>query len=350
MIHNSSRIGVLTLTGKFFSVSTSEGTGSGYNEVYLTTKTNGIEKILKGHGLQKYPTMRGRFIEKLKGADGSDLVFLATRGAPRTDSEPNSHRMFRLIKRPPRYGNPYNQSWVFAEVRNIGMVWNVNTIASCLVVADLNMDGIDDVLVCNEKQDPALILLQNKDSTWTRLPVPTKSQSTRWSNARVADIDRDGIPDIITVRSGTPGSLKIFKGSGAFPYFDFDQPPMFERSFPFATPNVEVLDVNGDGLLDLYVVQADETVIATNYCAPNMNRKDWWNTGNAPPDWFVPPNDAAADYLLVGTTTPSMFDPIVMNHALPGCGFWAERFGDYRTMILGQGSNSHYGHNLLLKW
>jgi hypothetical protein len=40
----------------------------------------------------------------------------------------------------------------------------------------------------------------------------------------------------------------------------------------------------------------------------------------------------------------------MMEHSEPGCGHWAEAFGDKKTMILGQGEFDRVGHNLLLEW
>ena len=84
-------------------VGANKGTGLGFNEVYVTQTEDSelgpkgsLVKTLLDHGLNKYPTMRNRFMETLKAADGSSMVFLATKGVKRADGEKNQHRMFRL--------------------------------------------------------------------------------------------------------------------------------------------------------------------------------------------------------------------------------------------------------------
>lgn len=104
------------------------GTEFGYSEVYLTNATDGsLVKATRGHGLDKFPTMRNRFMKTLKGADGSDLVFLATKGTRRDDGLPNNHRMFRLV-------HPTNETFHFEEV--LPRPWSRYTEASCLQIVD----------------------------------------------------------------------------------------------------------------------------------------------------------------------------------------------------------------------
>ncbi len=117
-------------------VGANKGTGHGYNEVYLTTNstnvtinpssnasTNAVKKVLKGHGLQKYTTMRNRLWTTLRGADGSNLLFMATKGVPRKDGEINNQKMFRhRVIRTKETSNPETainstHSFYFGEVR-----------------------------------------------------------------------------------------------------------------------------------------------------------------------------------------------------------------------------------------
>lgn len=334
-------------------VGADKGTGRGFNEVYLTTKAGNLVKVLEGHGLQKYPSMRSRLIVSLKGADGSQLVFIATKGIPRRDHKTNVHRMFRLTnstEKSPVHG--YNQSFFFEEVK--GTVWQRNSIVACLLKVDLNQDGIDDILICNDKS-ATLMFLQNPDSSWTNLPA-SGTWSQNWHNARFADITGDGFPDLIVV--GWNASIRIFQGSPTYPHFDFDNHPYYERFLPYSATDVEVLDVNGDGLIDLYVVQVDVTKNATNYCFNGFFKpKYWWGFPSPQsPVNYTPPLDNAHDLLLLGKTrvanfsAEDLFDEVFMNHAKPGCGFFLERFGSNRTLILGQGNHAQPGHNLLLQW
>ena len=105
----------------------------------------------------------------LQGADGSQLVFLGTLGALREDGETNLHRMFRVI-----HDAPY-----FEEVED--GPWLRLSRASFVRVADLNNDGLDDLIVGNENQ-LAFIFTPDPDGSWTDVPL-TGGKARNWRNA-----------------------------------------------------------------------------------------------------------------------------------------------------------------------
>ena len=320
------------------------GTELGYNEVYVTNTTDGtLTKAPQGHGLDKFPTMRNRFMKTLKGADGSDLVFLATKGTVREDGLPNNHRMFRLT-------HPSNGTFRFREV--LPRPWSHYTQVSCLQIVDVNQDGLDDIVLCN-RQSNGIMFVQKPDASWETVRFHG-SFAAKWRSARVADLTGDGIKDLVIVGYGgrkikEPESyLQIFHGVPEFPYLDVSKEGLvYERILPYASPDVEVLDVNSDGAPDLYVVQANEWERGT-YCSNPFVKADWWEVGY---NLFTPPMDTAPDLLLVGTPNQSeAFNPINMTHAEPGCGSFVETFGDNRTLVLAQGTRDRPGDNLLLHW
>lgn len=204
--------------------------------------------------------------------------------------------------------------------------------------------------MCNERK-LAFIFLQHPDSSWTQVEVNHQNMKD-WRNARVADIDGDGLNDLVVVGFGgrktkKPTSyIRIYKGTGEYPFFDFKAAgQLFEQTTPYATPDVEVCDVNADGYPDLYVVQVDELQGSGKYCA-----KDWDKPykGPRPPASFVPDADLAPDLLLLGSETG--FTAISMTHSEPGCGNIVEKFGGNQTLLLAQGTMGRPGHNLLLQW
>lgn len=215
----------------------------------------------------------------------------------------------------------------------------------------MNNDGIDDILMCNKKKQ-AFIFLQGSDGTWSRLKMPNR-QTKDWRSARVADIDGDGIKDLVVVVPAKDKSAEIraFKGLEEYPYFNFERryERLLDLSLPYAAPDVEVVDANQDGIADLYVVQVDEATVGA-YCGNRGNWDPKPYTGVQPPADFVPDKDVAPDLLLLGSPSGGGFTTVSMAHSEPGCGYVAERFGNNRTMILTQGSTSHPGHNLLLQW
>ena len=63
------------------------------------------------------------------------------------------------------------------------------------MVADLNGDGIDGLIVCNMKAR-ALMFVQDASGSWTDLKI-IGVRSKDWRNARITDITGDGIVDIV---------------------------------------------------------------------------------------------------------------------------------------------------------
>lgn len=355
-------------------VGANKGTGHGYNEVYLTTNhtnltttnplsngtANAVVKVLEGHGLHKYTTMRNRLWTTLRGADGSKLLFMATKGVPRKDGQANNHKMFRQkVIRTKTTSNPdtainSTHSFHFGEVR-VGPYY-AYTKATCLLTFDVDGDGLDDIIMCNEKTR-AVILLQNSNTTFRSMQV-VGFRSRDWRNARVADVNNDGIQDLVVVGHGgkynnkTKPYLRVFEGSRDAPYFDFriSANLMYELELPFATPDIEILDINEDGAPDIYVVQTEEFTRGT-YCGRWFNHREWYSGGVQPPASFSPPVDIAPDVLLVNTgkSGKDMFDHVYMDFEEPGCGSKVERFGN-RTLLLAHGAPSRAGPNLLLQW
>lgn len=233
-------------------VGADKGEGEGFNELYLTQKDGSLEKILTGHGLHEFPTMRNRLAVTLHDSDGSDLIFMATRGTYREDDEPNSHRMFKNI-----YEDPDILPW-FEQVLG---PWRIHTEVSCLVVTDLDGNGIDDMIMCSEDVR-ARLFRQRPNGEWEDVDLGSpryEEYVLGWRNARTADMDGDGLLDLLVVGpEPANATFRIFPGTRRAPYFNFDR-PLFEDILPHAAPDLEVMDVDGDGWLDVYVVQSDET-------------------------------------------------------------------------------------------
>lgn len=270
------------------TVGAKEGTGFGYNELYITQEDGSLVKIPDGGGLQKYNTMRTRHVVTLADANGDQLMFIGVKGKNRTDGEPNTHRMFKNVyKENDNPNGPY-----FEEVEG-PWTQSFGAQAQCVIAADINQDDLEDLVICNGPFQKPSFFIQNLNGTWESVNVPDNEKYlTKWRNVRVADFTGDGIPDIAVVKAlPTNGGMHIFKGTSQEPFFDFSE-PHFEVKLPHGTPDLEVLDVNSDGRWDIYVVQTKETREEDTYCARAKTLFGpvwrWW--GMDTPNWVSPDN------------------------------------------------------------
>lgn len=329
-------------------VGANKGHGWGYVELYLTQEDGSIKKWLGNHGLYKYPRMRHRHVKLLRGHNGAEMVFFGTEGASPALWR-NYHRMFRNSY--DSIGYPY-----FEEVRG---PWLVNFDAACVLSADFDGDGQDDLVVCNE-EGMALVIRQQTAENWLKLLPPRKFYRYLlfWQAARVEDVTGDGIADLVVTtfaRGKLPSYLRIFKGRQTYAprMFPFDMTrPYYQRRLLYHSPDIEILDVNGDGRKDIYVVQVDRTQNSQNYCRIQGRTKDWWGGQTQPPEDWVPPRDMAADLILLGRgdSVQRTWQALRLNHRIPGCGGIAQRFGDYQTLIVAHGDMGHPGYSALFQW
>lgn len=108
-----------------------------------------------------------------------------------------------------------------------------------LVILDIDGDGINEIIagtnIFKRREKP--------DQEWNRLPIVEGWQATR---AAVADLNGDGILDIVLCEAEThPARLAWFQGP------DWKMHPL--RSDIFHGHSLAIADFNGDGLPDIFV-------------------------------------------------------------------------------------------------
>jgi hypothetical protein len=88
---------VTRLADVICAVGADRGKGTGFTELYFTQKDGSLEKVARGHGLHKYPTMRTRLAVKLRDTQDDAFFFMSTTNGIRNDKMPNEPRMFKNI-------------------------------------------------------------------------------------------------------------------------------------------------------------------------------------------------------------------------------------------------------------
>jgi hypothetical protein len=110
-----------------------------------------------------------------------------------------------------------------------------------LAVADVNLDGIPDILVTNENADTISVLLGNGDGTFQ--PQATFPTGDGPEGITVADFNGDGLPDLAT--ASAPVAVLLGNGDGTF------QLPTFPSTL--GINSVAVGDFNRDVKTDLAI-------------------------------------------------------------------------------------------------
>ncbi len=122
-----------------------------------------------------------------------------------------------------------------------------------VALADVNGNGIPDIVVANEGSGTIGVLLGNGNGTFQ--PPQTFSAGDFPESVAVADVNGDGIPDLVVADYGSKAvGVLLGNGNGTF-----------QAQHTFAASNepfkVAVADVNGDGIPDIVVAnRASNTV------------------------------------------------------------------------------------------
>jgi hypothetical protein len=123
-----------------------------------------------------------------------------------------------------------------------------------VVIADLNNDHKPDLAVVNGSTGNFGVLLGNGDGTFQ--PAATNllcAGGSGWANAlAVADVNRDGKPDLLVDNGGCEDSVVVLLGNGDGT-FSFGFPGSYYWSGGLGDDSITAVDVNGDGKPDVIV-------------------------------------------------------------------------------------------------
>jgi hypothetical protein len=145
-----------------------------------------------------------------------------------------------------------------------------------LATGDLRRNGVLDLVVPDQSNTQAYVLLGNNNGTFaTAVPYATGDAG---QGLALGDVNGDGILDLVTANTGEDGTVSVLLGLG-----DGTFSPKTDYSVGNRPLNVVLADFNGDGMLDLadsdgqdgtitILLQAQtQTAIATGVSAPGSS-------------------------------------------------------------------------------
>jgi hypothetical protein len=94
-----------------------------------------------------------------------------------------------------------NQGGHFADVsKKAGIIQNPLTFGLGLAIADINKDGLQDIYVTNDYNEPDYIYINKGDGTFSEESQKMLRHMSQFSmGVDIADLNNDGLPDIITL-------------------------------------------------------------------------------------------------------------------------------------------------------
>jgi len=127
---------------------------------------------------------------------------------------------------------------------NVGFGFRPISVAA----ADLNADGLPDLVTANADSNDVSVLLQQPDQSFAPAPgSPFSVRAFAPVSVAVADLNADGFADIVTANQGS-SSVSVLLGQ---PNTTFVTAPSSPLQVGDGPAFVATVDLNGDGLLDL---------------------------------------------------------------------------------------------------
>lgn len=137
-----------------------------------------------------------------------------------------------------------------------------------ILVEDINLDGYSEIIVTKSISDYDTVFVYSGQPDWidtiNTIVIPNESQYDNLKAKCIGDINNDGFPDLILSANGYPGLLgnkgKIYIFLGPEMNSQPDTVLIGDSSSPHLGMYCEIADLNNDGLNDLIIKGANQSV------------------------------------------------------------------------------------------
>ncbi len=217
----------------YCSVGADSGTGTKVNELWMQTEPGVFEDQAAAMGVAD-PYGRGREVTFLDVDHDAYPDLYVTNAYPRADGIPSPNRLFVSVG-----GTGYRAAPEYGLDVELGGILGTQT---CVQTVDLDRDGWDDLPVCGKA---GLKMYLHDGAAFTDRRAALNMPVGVHFDARLADMNGDGALDLVGL-----GKTKIavyLRGATTFKAAAFTLSVTNPRQ-------VEVVDLDADGDMDLYVV------------------------------------------------------------------------------------------------
>jgi hypothetical protein len=157
-------------------------------------------------------------------------------------------------------------------------VYQVGNTPAGIAVLDVDGDGYMDIVVCNAGTSDMSLLINNGDGTFAAERRFFSTPGARFYGLATADMNGDGIPDLVV---GAQGSQQVYvlvgHGDGTFTQSSFQR----ALGQPWV---LRTADLNGDGYVDVAVVNHSQNNMAILFGdgEGNLSEPVSYRTGSSP--------------------------------------------------------------------
>lgn len=219
------------------------GTRTKANELYMGGAGESFTLRKDGFGAED-PTGRGRFPVFFNfNNDGYPDLYITNYSVPRSDSLPNANRV---------YVNAADGTGNFVEktTQATGPFGS-----KCARKGDWNKDGYDDILLCNHdnpgfKPAPGKLFQNDAVGGFQDATALIYTGDAIWRDAILNDLDKDGYEDLVVITKKNVLEVRLNRKKGVL-FGSTD----FSAKLNANAGRLTVVDMNGDGFKDIYVVR-----------------------------------------------------------------------------------------------